>query len=445
MGAGAGLAALLAEICGEAHVQAPPDRGLLSDATETRGLGGHAEAAVFPADAQEVARIVGLCCSHGVPLTPRGGGTGFAGGAVPRGGVVLSLERLRRVRSIDPLAWRMVVEAGLPTADVRRLARENGLLFPPDPGAAEQSQIGGNIATNAGGPHAFKYGVTGNWVTGLEVAVAPGELIRVGGPVRKDVSGLDLVSLLTGSEGTLGVITAAWLRLIPAPEAALPVMASYPDAAAGCSAVERVLACGVVPAALEFLDAHAAAAAGREGFLVIAEADGGAEEAARAKRELSAALAGGARSVESPHDAAAFWRWRDGVSIAVTARRGGKVSEDIAVPVERLLEAIEGTHAIAARHGLEACCFGHAGDGNVHSTFLVDRSAPDEVERASDAARELFSLARSLGGTVSGEHGIGLVKAGASGHAGRVAELQRALKAVFDPAGVLNPGKKEAG
>ena len=154
---------------------------------------------------------------------PRGGGTGFAGGAVPvGGGLVVGLERLSRIRALDPGLWRMHVEAGATTATVRRLARENGLLFPPDPGAAEQSQIGGNIATNAGGPHAFKYGVTGAWVTGLEAVVAPGELITVGGPIRKDVAGYDLRSLLIGSEGTLGIITAAWLRLIPAPEASLP-------------------------------------------------------------------------------------------------------------------------------------------------------------------------------------------------------------------------------
>ena len=167
----------------------------LADATEARGLSGHADAVVLPRHAEEVAEVVAWCYEQGVPITPRGGGTGFAGGAVPFGGVVLGLERVRRVRSLDPLLWRMEAEAGVTTADVRRLARENGLLFPPDPGAAEQSQIGGNVATNAGGPHAFKYGVTGDWVTGVEVVVAPGELVRVGGPIRKDVAGYDLGSL----------------------------------------------------------------------------------------------------------------------------------------------------------------------------------------------------------------------------------------------------------
>ncbi len=162
-----------------------------------------------------------------MPIVPRGGGTGFTGGAVPLdGGVVLSLERLTKIRHLDPGLWRAAPEAGVITADLRRRARENGLLFPPDPGSAEQSQLGGNIATNAGGPHAFKYGVTGAWVTGLEVVLAPGELVTIGGPIRKDVAGYDLKSLLIGSEGTLGVVTAAWVKLIPAPEAALPLAAA---------------------------------------------------------------------------------------------------------------------------------------------------------------------------------------------------------------------------
>ena len=177
--------------------------------------------------------MLAWCYAHDVSVVPRGGGTGYAGGAVPDGGVVLALERLNRVRSFDPLLWRIQVEAGVTTGDVRRLARENGLLFPPDPGAAEQSQIGGNIATNAGGPHAFKYGVTGEWVTGLEAAVPPGELVTVGGATRKDVAGYDLRSLLIGSEGTLGIVTAAWLRLVPAPEAACPVAPSTTACAAG--------------------------------------------------------------------------------------------------------------------------------------------------------------------------------------------------------------------
>src|ERR687895_1246742 len=234
----------------------------LSDFTEERSLGGHADAVVLPADPEDVARVVAWCYEREIPIVPRGGGTGLSGGAVPFGGVVLSLERMTAVRSFDPLVWRIEVEAGVRTADLRRIVRESGLFFPPDPGAAEQSHVGGNIATNAGGPHAFKYGVTGTWVLGLEAVVAPGELISIGGPIRKDVAGYDLKSLLIGSEGTLAIVTAAWLRLLPAPEAFLPIVALYPDARVGCDAIARVVGSGLRVAALEYLDEGTLAAAG---------------------------------------------------------------------------------------------------------------------------------------------------------------------------------------
>ena len=344
----------------------------------------------------------------------------------------------------------MHVDAGVRTLTVRRLARENGLVFPPDPGAAEQSQIGGNIATNAGGPHAFKYGVTGAWVTGLEIVVAPGDLVTFGGPIRKDVSSLDLKSLFTGSEGTLGIITGAWLRLMPAPERTLPVAAFYPDAASGCAALEAVLGSGLVPAALEYLDAGTLATAGATfpgglpsgaGFLALSEADGAAAEATALRNELTEVLGDGALRVVHP-EAAELWRWRDGVSIAVAAARGGKVSEDIVVPVDRLAEAIAATVEIGARHGLDAVSWGHGGDGNLHSTFLLSRNDADAVARAERAASDLFATALALGGSISGEHGLGTVKRGQAGWSDAVADLQSSIKQTLDPKGLLNPGKK---
>jgi glycolate oxidase subunit GlcD len=435
------------------------ERAYLADATESRSLRGRADAVALPGSADEVARVVTWCYEHDVPVVTRGGGTGFAGGAVPiDGGVVLALERLRSVRQFDPELWRIHLEAGVSTADLRRRARENGLYYPPDPGAAEQSQLGGNIATNAGGPHAFKYGVTGAWVTGLEVVVAPGELIAIGGPVRKDVAGYDLKSLLIGSEGTLGIVTAAWLRLIPAPEAALPVAASYASARDGCAAILGVLANGLAAAALEYLDGGALAATrgafpgdlpAGAAFMVIAEADGSEAEAARLHAELVDVLSEGAVSVHAPREArevAALWRWRAGTSPGVTAKRGGKVSEDIVVPVDRLLEAIEETVAIGRRHRLEACSWGHAGEGNLHSTFLISPEEPEELARAERAAEELFALASALGGSVSGEHGLGSVKRGALARQWPPAALalHEQVKGVFDPKGLLNPGKKLA-
>jgi glycolate oxidase subunit GlcD len=450
------VARALRRLLGDGVVLGPDSPHTLSDDS---GLAGTADAIALPRTSDDVARAVAWCYEHDVPIVARGGGTGFTGGAVPlSGGVVVGLERMGATRALDPSLWRMQVEAGVRTATVQRLARENGLFFPPDPGAAEQSQLGGNVATNAGGPHAFKYGVTRAWVTGLEAIVAPGERIAVGGPVRKDVAGYDLVGLLSGSEGTLGVITAAWLRLLPAREAALPLTAFYRGSAEGSEAIEAVLGNGLEPATLEYLDAGALAAAGRAfpraipagaRFAVLAEADGSRVEAERVLVELSEVLGERALAVEqfrSPREAESLWRWRDGVSIAVRAQRGEKVSEDIVVPLDRLGEAIEETLAIGARHGLEACSWGHAGDGNLHSTFLVDPLSEDELGRAQRAAEDLFELAARLGGSVSGEHGLGWTKRGQLARQWPPAalELHERLKRTFDPKGLFNPGKKTA-
>jgi glycolate oxidase subunit GlcD len=431
----------------------------LVDATELRGLVGTASAVALPETPEQVRAIVAWCYEHDVPIVPRGGGTGLAGGAVPlHGGVVLSLERLNAVRALDPLLWRMEVEAGRSTASVRSLARDNGLLFPPDPGAAEQSQIGGNAATNAGGPHAFKYGVTGRWVTGIEAVVAPGELLSVGGAVRKDAAGYDLKSLLIGSEGTLAVITSLWLRLMPAPEASAPVVSFHADAQRGCAAIERVLGNGIPVAALEFLDVEAVATSSRSfpgaarsarGFMVIGEVDGDEEQVRRLRTELVQILAEDAVDVVTPTsgaEIAELWKWRHGVSLTIQARRGGKASEDIVVPVDRLAEAIEGTLEIGRRHGLPACSWGHAGDGNLHSTFMIRPGEHEDSSRAHAAAEDLFALAVRLGGSISGEHGIGAVKNGqlARQWTPRAIELHEAVKRLFDPKGLINPGKKLA-
>jgi glycolate oxidase subunit GlcD len=444
----------LAKVAG-AEAVVPPNANLVSDMTQ---LPGRADAVVFPSSAEAVAATLAWCYEHDVPMTPRGGGTGFAGGAVADGGVVIGLERLTRVRSFDPELWRMTVEAGATTATVHRLTRESGLLFAPDPGAAEISQIGGNIATNAAGPHAFKYGATGRWVSGLEVVLPPGELVRIGGDVRKDVESYDLRSLLVGSEGTLGIVTAAWLSLIPAPERVLPVVAFHADSRAGCDAIMRVLGSGIRAAAIEFLDAETLACSAasyeagmpeRAGFMTIAEADGGADEAERMRAELVEALSEEALAVHTPETQAeleALWRWRGGMAFAVIARRGMAHSEDIVVPLERLAEAVEGTIEIGRRHDLTALSFGHAGDGNLHSTFLLEPGNEDELSRAFAACDDLFDLAVRLGGSITGEHGIGTLKGGKLRRyrQPRALELHAAVKAAFDPKNLLNPGKKLA-
>ena len=452
----ASLIADLRRLVGEAAVIAPvEDRRWLADGTESAAVLGAAQAVVRPADADEVQRIVGYCLRHGVPLIPRGGGTGYAAGAVPFAeAIVLSLDRLRAVRSRHPETWSLAVEAGVTTAEVRRFAREDGLLFPPDPGAQEQSQIGGNVATNAGGPHCFKYGVTGRWVTAIEAVLGTGELVRVGSGLPKDVATLDLRALLVGSEGTLGVITAVWLRLMPEPAVRLPVLAVYPSAEQGASAVAQAMASGVVPAALEFLDRGAIAAAratypgdlpdGAE-FAVLAEADGTPAGAAAEQALIVELLRDGASSVvvADASTAAALWAWRDGVSLGVLARHGGKLSEDIVVPIDRLGEAVLGVRALGAEVGLETTSWGHAGDGNLHASFMFDRSDPVALARATEAAPRLFDLALSLGGSISGEHGVGRFKLEAARGLDPVTlGVQASIKRVFDPAGIMNPGAK---
>jgi glycolate oxidase subunit GlcD len=436
----------LARLIGADQVLDSIPRNSLGDATHGLDIDARADVIVAPRDAEEVAAVVAWCYERDLPIVPRGGATGLAGGAIPvDGGVVVSTERLTRVRTFDPLLWRIEVEAGVTTATVQRLARENGLLFPIDPGAAEQSAIGGNIATNAGGPHAFKHGSIGRWVTGLEAVVAPGEVARIGGPTRKDVAGYDLRALLIGSEGTLGIVTAAWLRLIPAPPVAIPLAAFFPDARSGCAAIERLLASGVLPAAIEYLDgATVAIAAGTfpgtvpagAGFMVLTESDTTEADA----DELAQALGPGAQRP----DPGVLWRWRDGVSLTASTHRGAKISEDVAVPLDRLAEAIERTVEIGARHGVEACSWGHAGDGNLHSTFLIARDDAGQLRRAQAAAEELFAMAIELGGTVTGEHGIGLLKRGWLSRQWDPAavRLHQAVKDALDPKGLFNPGKK---
>jgi FAD/FMN-containing dehydrogenase len=448
----------LARIVGEGAVAIPvADRSLLHDSTETRGLSGDALGAVFPGSTGEVAAVVRWCARTGVPFVPRGGGTGYAGGAVPdAGSLVIALRRMTAVREAVPQAWRMTVEAGLTTRSLQRAAAGEGLWFAPNPGAAEQSQIGGNIATNAGGPRSLRHGTVRAFVSGIEMVLATGEVLRAGGAARKNVESLDLVGLACGSEGTLGVITAAWLRLLPRPERMLPVIALYPDRAAGLAALEAAMACGCVPTSLEFIDARAFSAAAATyprplpitgAFAILAEA-GGPAAAARVERDLLVeALTPGALSIDAPDseaEARALESWRDGVSLGVVAVRGGKVSEDFAVPFDRLGDALEMVERVGAEHGVEVACWGHAGDGNVHASVMVDRSDPVALARAEAAALAFFAIPVGLSGALSGEHGIGRVKvaAAAAGLAPELLRSQLAIKRALDPKGIANPGRK---
>lgn len=456
----------LSRLIGAEHVlQAPVGSPYDRDAGRRRGVESRAEAVALPGSAEEVAAVVAWCYDHDVPIVPRGGGTGMMGGAVAtHGGVVVSMERLRGVRELEPELWRMLPEAGVSTRHVQRLARENGLMFAPDPGAAEQSQIGGNVATNAGGPHALKYGVTGTWVAGLEVVLAPGEVVQVGGWAAKDVAGYDLRSLLVGSEGTLGLITAVRLRLLPAPEEALASVVFLRSRAEGCEAIEMVLGAGLQPSVLDFLDGETmrmmraayAAALGSStrsadvpaeaGFALVVEVDGSEAQVRAQREELVGVLGGMALAVDEIEDSEALWRWRDGINGVVTAVRGAKVSEDVVFPLERLGEGLEGFEAIAEEHGLRSCVWGHGGEGNIHATVLVDPAVEAELDAAEAVGEQLFELVVALGGSVAGEHGVGWLKRGRleAQWDPRAVRLHEEIKKVFDPKGLLNPQKKLA-
>ncbi|MFT4035512.1 MAG: FAD-binding oxidoreductase [Patulibacter sp.] len=462
-----GLARDLGALIGAEHVRAPVAADL-EDATRWTGLRGQADAVAAPADAGEVAAVVAWCAAHDVPITVRGGGTGLAGGAVPDGGLVLSLTRLARIRSLDPEWWRCEVEAGVTTATLHRRAAEVGLRFPPDPGSAESSQIGGNLATNAGGPRAFGHGSMRAWVLGIEAVLAPGELVRFGGPLRKDVAGYDLTSLMIGSEGTLGIITAAWLRLVPPPGAEQVVLGVFASAAAAQDGVSGALTSGAVPSALELLDGGAlqdsaatlpvAGSAGAlaalddpgRAHLLVAHLEGDLAEATAARGDALAAAwqeAGATWTAAVEAGAgAALAAWRASVSGAVAARRGGKLSEDVAVPTDRLAELLEGSEAIARRRDLEYAAWGHAGDGNMHCSFLLDPSSESQRQAVRAAAEELFALVAVLGGTVTGEHGIGRLKGGQLSRQwspGAVA-AHDAIKRALDPRDLFGRGRKRA-
>jgi glycolate oxidase subunit GlcD len=457
----------LSRIVGTEHVlEAPPGSPYNRDCSRRRGVDGRADAVALPGSAREVAAVVAWCYDHDVAIVPRGGGTGLMGGAVAvQGGLVLSLERLVRVRELEPALWRMLPEAGVSTRHVQRLARENGLMFGPDPGASEQSQIGGNVATNAGGPHALKYGVTGSWVAGLEAVLAPGELIELGGWGAKDVAGYDLKSLLVGSEGTLGVITAVRLRLLPAPAATRALVVFLRTRGEGCEAIAEVFAAGLRPSVLDFLDgetlrmlapgypeegdwspASPAKVPADAGFALIVEVDGAATEVSRQGAELLELMGERAIAVHEPAQAQELWRWREGVNGVLTGVRGAKVSEDVVFPVERLAEGLARFEQIAERHGLPSCAFGHGGEGNVHATVLVDPALESELDAAEAAGEELFALVVELGGSVAGEHGVGWLKRGRlqAQWSERALQLHEELKRAFDPKGLLNPGKKLA-
>jgi glycolate oxidase len=425
-------------------------------AADALGIGSPPDVVVIPGSTAEIASVARLCDVHRVPLVVRGAGTGYTGGAVPtRGGVVLSMERLNRIREIDETNLLAVVEPNVITADLQRAVEAVGLFYPPDPASLETSSIGGNVAECAGGPRAFKYGTTKRYVLALEAVLPTGEIVTTGSKAVKNVVGYDLTQLLVGSEGTLAIITGITLRLIPKPPARATLTAGFSGIRDAVAAVTALLARRVVPAAIELIDADSLRAAttyaGRRiasgDTLLIVECDGTPaaveEEIGRVAAACQEAGALEVRRAASDAERDELWAVRRQVSLALRATGLLKINHDVVVPRGRVPELFEAVDEIRRRYRLQIASFGHAGDGNIHVNLMVDRANPDELARAKSAERDLFARVVALEGSISGEHGIGFAKApylGMELSPTAIALMQR-VKAAFDPHGILNPGK----
>jgi glycolate oxidase len=455
-GGGSALGARLAAVVGAEHVRTDPGALRVYGRDATPLFSGAPDAVVFPGTTGEVAGVLRLAGELGVPVTPRGAGSNLSAGTVAhRGGIVLALTRMDRLLELDLDDLVVVCQPGLATARVGAAAAEHGLLYPPDPGSRTTSTIGGNVAENAGGLRGLKYGVTRDYVLGCEAVLPTGEVIRAGGKAVKDVAGYDLVRLLCGSEGTLAVLTELTLRLVPAPEATGLGLAYFPALTAAGRAVSRTLRAGVLPATLEFLDATCIEAvedfAGiglrRAGAALIFGQDGGPETVRRdVERIAEACAAEGALDVVVARDDREAERILQARRAALPAlSRLGRITmlEDATVPRSRIAAMVERIEAAGERHGLRIGTFGHAGDGNLHPTVVLPDDDAASVERAHAAFAEIFAAAIELGGTITGEHGVGLAKLAFLEQrlgADHVALLRR-IKRAFDPQGLLNPGK----
>jgi glycolate oxidase len=447
----------LEEVVGAEHVRT--DAGaLLTYGTDATPLErGHPDAVVFPASTDEVAGVLRLADELRVPVIARGSGTNLSAGTVPHQvGIVLVLTRMNRILEISAADLVAVCEPGVRTIELAQAAAAEGLLFPPDPGSHTTATLGGNVAECSGGLRALKYGVTRDYVLGVEAVLAGGEVIRSGGRLVKDVAGYDLRRLLCGSEGTLAVMTELTLRLLPAPEASGTGMAYFGDLGDAARAVSRVLGSGVLPVTLEFLDQVCIDAV--EGYskigldrsagaLLIFGQDGDPGSIERDMARMAEACeAEGATQVRiagSDAEVADVLAARRAVLPALSRLEPLTILEDATVPRSRIAEMVARIQEIAQREDLTIGTFGHAGDGNLHPTVVLDAGDTAAVERAHAAFDEIFAIAIDMGGSITGEHGVGLVKLRHLERqlgAGQLALLRR-IKHAFDPNGILNPGK----
>ncbi len=415
------------------------------------------EAVVRPGSVASVARIMAWAMAHRIPVTPRGSGFGYVGGCVPvEGGIALSLAGMKRIRSVSALDFTAVVEPGVITATLQAAVERKGLYYPPDPASRADCSIGGNVATNAGGPRCLKYGVTRDYVLGLQVVLVTGEVVRLGGKTHKNKTGFDLHRLFVGSEGMLGVVTEVTLKLLPLPPYRACLGVGFADMKTAAKAIRAIFAAGFLPSALEVADAFTIAAARKRtgspllrgaGALMIVELDGHQRSVRGEITDLDRLLRPFnptfCQKGLGPEGCERFWALRREFSYSLRDTGLTKLNEDVVVPRGKLEALFRLGAAIQKRHGIQVACFGHAGDGNIHVNLMVDESRPEQRLAAEAGLDHLFRGVIELGGSITGEHGIGLAKkpwwtAAVSPEADR---LHRQIKSTLDPDGILNPGK----
>lgn len=412
---------------------------------------------VFPRSTRSVSAVLRFASRHRVPVTPRGAGHGYVGACVPvRGGIVLSLDRMRRIREINGGDFVAVVQPGTNTKKLQQAVERRGLFYPPDPASRADNTIGGNIITNAGGPRCLKYGVTRDYVLGLEVVLADGTVLRLGGRTHKNKTGFELHRLFVGSEGLLGVVTEATLKLLPLPPCRACLAVGFGTMRAAVRSLHAILAAGFLPAALELADSFTLAAAfkrtrserlrGCRAHLIV-ELDGQQRSVRGEIRQLQALLA-----PQKPlfvevglgtDQCEAVWQIRREFSYALRDTGLTKLNEDIVVPRSRLEDLFDFAARLQRKHGLSVACFGHAGDGNIHTNVMVDFKQPGAKRRSQAALDELFKQVLAWHGSITGEHGIGLAKQRwwPLAVSKEVRSLHGTIKHALDPKGILNPGK----
>jgi glycolate oxidase len=419
---------------------------------------GRPLAVVLAATAEETSAILHLANREHVIVTPRGSASGLSGGSVPlAGGIALSTARMNRIREIDRINLLAVVEPGVITGTLQAEVEKLGLFYPPDPSSLKISTIGGNIAENAGGARCLKYGVTSDYVMGLQIVLPTGEIIRTGGRMVKNVTGYNLRQLFTGAEGTLGIITEVTLKLLPLPKSRLTALAIFKSIDEAALTVTEMMSSGILPASVELMDQtciqcvedllHLGLPVDAEALLLFAF-DGNYEQVIRSELEVVTAIctSNGAKPVRIAHNAEEserLWQARRSIAPALARRRPNKLGEDISVPRSAIPAIIRQIRSIALKYNLLIPIFGHAGDGNLHPNILCDRRDTEEMQRVRAAAAEIFAAAIDCGGTLSGEHGIGLLKKEflEQDLGSDAVHAMKKIKLALDPNNILNPGK----